>query len=389
MARSFSDKLAHVTGGRRYCFVIMTYHGSYAFFERIRAIVAEATGLECIRADDIPGAGEDLREKIHSAVDNAAFVIADVSEPRPNIYYEVGYAIARDKAVLLLAQQDVTIPTDLLGVELIRYVDSKEGWPKFEQTLRKHLAVHGESHLSLLRAMIIPRDPHPSYILANPKTPNASSRFQFHPRERRTYGDHLGVVGILGAFGQAYGEHVVPELLSAAFAPDDLTTWDANFYLIGSPKVNRATDLFLETIQSRYATKWSLQPTPGETQEGDYEVQLSGTIDTVPFRSPSHRSKLTKDTPYEDFGLVVRGPNPRHPKRMVTILAGPHSLGTAAACLAATNSRLIREIARKLTGAADLAAQDRTIWVLVKGISSPDLHIGPDEVTILHAGVYE
>jgi hypothetical protein len=41
MPKSFSDKLAHVTGGRRYCFVVMTYHGSYAFFERIRSSVVD------------------------------------------------------------------------------------------------------------------------------------------------------------------------------------------------------------------------------------------------------------------------------------------------------------------------------------------------------------
>lgn len=98
MAKSFGDQPAHVTGGRRYCFVIMTYHSGYAFFERVRSTVAEGAGLECIRAADIPGAGEDLREKIHTAIDGAAFVIADVSDPRPNIYYEVGYAIARDRA---------------------------------------------------------------------------------------------------------------------------------------------------------------------------------------------------------------------------------------------------------------------------------------------------
>lgn len=37
MARSICDKVAHVTGGRRCCFVIMTYRGSFAFlnaFER-------------------------------------------------------------------------------------------------------------------------------------------------------------------------------------------------------------------------------------------------------------------------------------------------------------------------------------------------------------------
>ena len=145
MENNFNQLLAHVTGGRRYCFVVMTYHESYTFFERVRKIVAEETGFDCIRADDIPGAGADLRSKIHSAIDSAAFVIADVSQPRPNIYYEVGYTVARSRPLLLLAKEAVKIPTDLLGLEMIRYADDQEGVPRFEKALRQHLAVHRES----------------------------------------------------------------------------------------------------------------------------------------------------------------------------------------------------------------------------------------------------
>ena len=31
MSGNFSQMLAHATGGRRYCFVIMSYHEGYAF----------------------------------------------------------------------------------------------------------------------------------------------------------------------------------------------------------------------------------------------------------------------------------------------------------------------------------------------------------------------
>ncbi len=95
----FSQMLAHATGGRRYSFVIMSYHSGYAFFERIKRIVAEETGFECLRADDIPGAGEDLRGKIHSTIEGAVFIIADVTDLRANIYYEIGYAVARNRPV--------------------------------------------------------------------------------------------------------------------------------------------------------------------------------------------------------------------------------------------------------------------------------------------------
>jgi len=65
MARSFSDKLAHVTGGRRYCFVIMTYHGSYAFFERIRSIVTEVAGLAALAWHQPSVSDKDRRSQGH------------------------------------------------------------------------------------------------------------------------------------------------------------------------------------------------------------------------------------------------------------------------------------------------------------------------------------
>jgi len=367
----------------------MTYHEGYAFFERIRMIVAEETGLECIRADDIPGAGEDLRGKVHAAIEHAVFVIADVSHARPNIYYEVGYSVARNKPMLLLARGDVEIPTDLLGVELIRCADNKEGSRHFENSLRRHLAVHAESNVSLLRSMILPQNPHPSYILVSPKPPSADSRFQFHPYERRTYGDYLGVIGILGAFASVYSEHFAPDLLTASRAPQDLMEWDANIYLIGSPKVNRFTGQFLEGVQKGRAPNWRLHPCDNGEDVRDYEVHLSGDLESGQFGTPCERALPRDSGKYEDYGLVVRGPHPRHPHRMVTILAGPHSFGTGVACLAATRSQLIRQIGQRLAGTVDLNMRDTPIWILVKGVGGDDRHIHPEGVEIVDAGTYQ
>lgn len=105
----------------------------------------------------------------------------------------------------------------------------------FEGELKRHLAVHADSNVSLLRVMIVPPEPNPSYLLASPKMPVANSQFKFHPEERRTFGDNLGIVGILSAFASVFNEHCVPELLSAQHAPEDVLSWDANLFLIGSP----------------------------------------------------------------------------------------------------------------------------------------------------------
>jgi len=386
---TFAQTLAHITGGRRYCFVIMTYHGQYTFFERIREIVARETAFECIRADDIPRAGEDLRPKIHAAIDSAALVIADISHLRPNIYYEIGYAVARGKPLLLQAQDKVKVPTDLVGVELIRYSDTQPGLVEFERSLREHLRPHADSNIGLLRAMIVPSDPEPTYILLNPKQMVPESLFRQHPFERRTYGDYLGVRGVLTAFASVYGEFFTPEIILASLAPKDLAEADANFYLIGSFKSNPFTTHFLDALQRGRGPNWRFAAGPGQENIKDFEVQLSGTRGSRPWQTPFGRPQTPDPLGgIKDYGLIIRGPHPKHPRRLVTIMAGPHSLGTGAACLAATRSEHARRIGELLVGQTDLGARDQTIWVLVKGMVGTDFHLSSAGVRVLAAGVY-
>jgi len=392
MPDDFREMLAHVTGGRRYCFVIMTWHAKFAFFQELRRIVAEETGWECIRADNIPQTG-DLRGKIHAAIDNASLVLADIADPSLNIYYEVGYAAARNKPLLLLASEDTHIPTNLQGAELIRYnadtVDTRQGFADLERQLRQQLAPHKETHVSLLRAMIIPPKPQPSYILVNPKQQFIPSPQRPHPDEIRTYGDHLGVVGILRAFGSVYGEHVVPELITASQAATDLLARDASFYAIGSNKVNPFTAEVMSLLQEGRPPNWRFGVRPDDAAGPDPEWPLWGDGPEGEFVLPAEKQSPQPGDVYEDYGLILRGPYRQYPDRMLTVLAGPHSLGTGAACLAATTSDLVKEISNRLEAMCDLRACDRAVWVLVRAQASHDRHVDPENVHIERVGVYE
>lgn len=91
-----------------------------------------------------------------------------------------------------------------------------------------------------------------------------------------------------------------------------------------------------------------------------------------------------------DHGIIIRGPHPNNSNRIVLIMAGAHSLGTGAACLAATRSSLIREIQSTLPKKEDLADKSKTIWVLVQGkASEKDNLLDVDGVSILRAGTYD
>lgn len=388
MADNFNSQVAHVTGGRRYCFVIMTFNDGYTFFEKIVKIVTEVTGFECIRADDLKNSGDDLRRKIHNAIDNAVFVITDLSGAKPNIYYEFGYAAARGKPVLLIAKEGEDIHTDLQGLEMIRYNDNKEGSQLFEVSLRQHLDIHKDSNISLLRAMVLPTNPTPSFIILNPKQPHNDSRFHHHPKERKTYGDYLGLSGIIGAFVSVYGEYVIPEVISASNANDGIIEWDANLFLIGSPKVNKFTGILLEKLQNKKPPNWHFERCPDEEEIKDFQMKLIGNLPSGPFQTGCiGKEKSSNSIKMVDYGLIVRGKHPTNHNRTVLILAGPHSIGTGAACLAATKPQLLHKISQKLIGKAELSDPNNTIWVLVKGTTNESGHMDVSGVSIVEAGV--
>jgi hypothetical protein len=77
-------------------------------------------GVRCERADEQIFT-EAIVSRIYDQIFNADIVIAEVSESNPNVYYEVGYARALGKRLLLVTQATSAIPFDLKGYPHIVY----------------------------------------------------------------------------------------------------------------------------------------------------------------------------------------------------------------------------------------------------------------------------
>ena len=74
-----------------------------------------------IRVDSLIPAGSDILDTIQSAIREVSLVIADVSNANSNVMYEVGFAQAQNKPVLLIANSGRNIPFDLAGVRILIY----------------------------------------------------------------------------------------------------------------------------------------------------------------------------------------------------------------------------------------------------------------------------
>ncbi|MGB9879436.1 MAG: hypothetical protein ACPLRM_01620, partial [Anaerolineae bacterium] len=337
-----SYALGHIveelTQGKPYVFVVMPYKSRWDFFVHIREVVRQAVGLAAIRADDVHGAGHDLLAKIHLLIERAELVIAEISTPSANVFYEVGYAVGVQKPLLLLVEEGVDVPTDLKGREVISYSGSREAMEVFDKRLADHLRSRLNSQIALLRDMLEADIPTPAYIVASPRYPGKDSRIRAQAYDQRTFGDNLGVLGLISAFGCIMGEGRGVELVSGQYSPPDLLSRPLNLYLIGSPKSNPPVREMLQRLQQGREPNWVLGAVPGEKEEGDYMTALYRTKDGQTEMVEGRTEYLGTEGALihvMDHGVIVRGPHPDYPGRLTMVLAGPHSLGTGAACLAA------------------------------------------------------
>jgi hypothetical protein len=79
--------------------------------------------------------------------EQAHAVVAEISTPNPNVFYELGYAHALRKPAILLfrRQEGEAMPFDVSGYRAIFYDDTIGGKKGVERSLEQHLkAILGE-----------------------------------------------------------------------------------------------------------------------------------------------------------------------------------------------------------------------------------------------------
>lgn len=85
-----------------FCFVIMSFSGNPIletyYAEAIKPTV-EGFGLDCVRVDQEHFNGE-ISLRIRQNIKRSKLVIVDLTEDRPNCYFEAGYAVAESKPII-------------------------------------------------------------------------------------------------------------------------------------------------------------------------------------------------------------------------------------------------------------------------------------------------
>ena len=98
-------------------------------------------GFRASRGDSIVRVG-DLSTNVWRSITQAGLIVAEVSVPNPNVYYEIGLADAVGKDAFLFRQRGAKVPADFGGVHYYPYEleDLKRGRKKLTRELKKWAA---------------------------------------------------------------------------------------------------------------------------------------------------------------------------------------------------------------------------------------------------------
>jgi hypothetical protein len=103
-------------------FVIMPFSEDWssAVFDGMIRPAVKNVELRCVRGD-MPARVGDLTSTIWSALMRAGLIIADVSAPNPNVFYEIGLTHALGKDCFLLKETHSRVPADFGGSHYYSY----------------------------------------------------------------------------------------------------------------------------------------------------------------------------------------------------------------------------------------------------------------------------
>jgi hypothetical protein len=118
-----SWKRKRLAAGKHRALVLMPFREE---FEQVYRVGIEEPltelGYRCERIDRLKFVG-DVVQKLYDQLAHAGLIIADMTNLNPNVFYELGYADALRKTVILLTQTAANVPFDVRGRRFITYAD--------------------------------------------------------------------------------------------------------------------------------------------------------------------------------------------------------------------------------------------------------------------------
>lgn len=108
------------------------------YLKHIKAYLKSELNINVYRSDDFVG-NDIIIETIHQQIEQAEIIIAEVSRCNKNVFYELGYASALGKEILMIQNKDIKISSffDRDHIRCLRY--SPKDHASFKQELKNNI----------------------------------------------------------------------------------------------------------------------------------------------------------------------------------------------------------------------------------------------------------
>src|SRR5262245_37473559 len=99
-------------------FAIMSFKKKWMDVFRSYEAVCQSHGFDAERTDE-DLSQERITPRIEAGIVRSAFVLADVTEPSSNVFFEIGFARGCGKQVIVTAEEGTTLPFDLADMPVL------------------------------------------------------------------------------------------------------------------------------------------------------------------------------------------------------------------------------------------------------------------------------
>lgn len=119
-------------------FTIMPFTSEFRDVYASYRIVCEDFKFDAVRTDESEST-ERIVPQIIEGIRHSAFVVADVSDISPNVFYEIGFAQGLGKPVILTAKKGTALPFDIADIPVIFWDGQEDLKDKLRRRI-KHVA---------------------------------------------------------------------------------------------------------------------------------------------------------------------------------------------------------------------------------------------------------
>ena len=122
------------------CYMIMPPEKEFHPLKDAIKTVFKEVGARLILPEQIFAQPVPIAERTYSEIARCDIIIADISRPNPNVFYEIGLAHALGKPAIFLIQEEAgEAPLSLQNYTYLQYTMTPKGLIEFQHMLRKFL----------------------------------------------------------------------------------------------------------------------------------------------------------------------------------------------------------------------------------------------------------